>query len=130
MSNGLLRTGFEKVSAARPKPPVNVIAPRMAGRKQQHEIDEAEPDPRRPRGRLLHSACRVEIVPLSASDLRTALKGLDSLRYGVGDLDEALRRIVATTHDLFSVDGAALMLIDAEFALRNAAVSDPRLEQL
>jgi len=69
-------------------------------------------------------------VSFSIGDLRAALKGLDSLRYGAGDLQEALRRIVSTTHDLFSVDGAALMLIDGEFALRNAAVSDSRLEQL
>jgi GAF domain-containing protein len=69
-------------------------------------------------------------VPFSASDLRAALKRLDSLRYGVTDLHEALRRIVSSTHDLFAVDGAALMLVDGELALRNAAVSDERLQQL
>lgn len=69
-------------------------------------------------------------MPFSVSDLKKALKGLDSLRYGVGDLHEALHRIVSTTHDLFSVDGAALMLMDAELALRNAAASDSRLDQL
>ena len=47
-----------------------------------------------------------------------------------GTCSRARRRIVSTTHDLFSVDGAALMLIDGELALRNAAVSDCRLEQL
>jgi GAF domain-containing protein len=69
-------------------------------------------------------------VSFSVSELRAALKGLDRLRYAAGDLQEALRRIVSTTHDLFSVDGAALMLIDSDLALRNAAVSDSRLEQL
>ena len=69
-------------------------------------------------------------MPFSVHDLRKALKGLDSLRYGVGDLQEAMRRIVSTTHDLFSVDGAALMLIDAEMALRNAASSDSRMDRL
>jgi GAF domain-containing protein len=69
-------------------------------------------------------------MPFSVHDLRTALKGLDSLRYGVGDLQEAMRRIVSTTHDLFSVDGAALMLIDGELALRNAATSDSRMDLL
>ncbi len=69
-------------------------------------------------------------MTFSVHDLRQALKGLDSLRYGVGDLEEAMRRIVSTTHDLFSVDGAALMLIDGELALRNAATSDERMEQL
>ena len=38
--------------------------------------------------------------------------------------------IVSTTHDLFSVDGAALMLIDHDLALRNAAASDPRMEHV
>ena len=69
-------------------------------------------------------------MPFNVGDLRKALKDLDSLRYGAGDLQEALERIVSTTHNLFSVDGAALMLIDGDLFLRNAAVSDPRLEQL
>ena len=69
-------------------------------------------------------------MAFNVGDVRAALKSLDTLRYGAGDLQEALRRIVSTTHDLFSVDGAALMLIDGELALRNAAVSDCRLEQL
>ncbi len=73
---------------------------------------------------------RASIVAFSASELRAALKGLDNLRYGAGDLADALRRIVSTTHDLFAVDGAALMLMDSELALRNAAVSDPRLDHL
>lgn len=69
-------------------------------------------------------------MPFSVPELKAALKGLDTLRYGSGDLDEKLRRIVSTTHDLFSVDGAALMLMDGEMTLRNAAVSDSRLDQL
>ena len=70
------------------------------------------------------------ILPFTLSELREALKGLDSLRYGATSLDDALGRIVATTHDLFNVDGAALMLMDSELVLRNAAVSDPRLDHL
>jgi GAF domain-containing protein len=69
-------------------------------------------------------------LPFTVSEAREALKSLDSLRYAAGSLDDALTRIVATTHDLFSVDGAALMLIDPELVLRNAAVSDPRLDHL
>ncbi len=69
-------------------------------------------------------------MPFTLSDLRAALSGLNSLRYGATDLGDALRRIVSTTHGLFSVDGAALMLMDAELTLRNAAVSDPRLDLL
>lgn len=69
-------------------------------------------------------------MPFTVSEAREALKKLDSLRYGAGSIDDALNRIVATTHDLFSVDGAGLMLIDSELVLRNAAVSDPRLDHL
>ncbi len=64
------------------------------------------------------------------SELRAALKDLDRLRYGAEDLNGAIHLVVSTTHDLFSVDGAGLMLIDGEMALRNAAVSDPRMDKL
>ena len=69
-------------------------------------------------------------MTFSASELREALKGLDHLRYGTDDLEQAVDLIVSTTHDLFSVDGAALMLLDPDLALRNAAASDPRMEHL
>ena len=69
-------------------------------------------------------------MAFSAVELREALRGLDHLRYGTDDLEQAIDLIVSTTHDLFSVDGAALMLLDRDLALRNAAVSDPRMEHL
>jgi GAF domain-containing protein len=69
-------------------------------------------------------------VTFSAKDLREALKGLDHLRYGTSDLEQALGLIVSTTHDLFSVDGASLMLMDRDLSLRNAAASDPRMDLL
>lgn len=69
-------------------------------------------------------------MPFSVDELKVALRGLDSIRYGADDLPGALRKIVRTTHDLFSVDGAALMLLDSEMVLRNAAVSDDRLSSL
>jgi GAF domain-containing protein len=69
-------------------------------------------------------------VTFSAKDLREALKGLDHLRYGTNDLRQAVELIVSTTHDLFSVDGAALMLMDRDLSLRNAAASDPRMDLL
>jgi GAF domain-containing protein len=69
-------------------------------------------------------------VTFSARDLREALKGLDHLRYGTTDLEQAIGLIVSTTHDLFSVDGAALMLMDRELLLRNAAASDSRMDLL
>ena len=69
-------------------------------------------------------------MTFSATDLREALKGLDHLRYGTTDLEQAVDLIVSTTHDLFSVDGAALMLMDRDLSLRNAAASDPRMDLL
>jgi len=52
------------------------------------------------------------------------------VRFAASDIHAAIERIVKTTHDLFSVDGAALMLVDAEMVLRNVAASDERLQQL
>lgn len=69
-------------------------------------------------------------MSFSATDLREALKELDHLRYGTTDLEQAVDLIVSTTHDLFSVDGAALMLMDRDLLLRNAAASDPRMDLL
>jgi len=69
-------------------------------------------------------------VSFTVEDLHAALRGLDSVRYGASDLHTAVHRIVAATHDLFSVDGAALMLIDDQLRLRNVASSDDRLDHL
>ena len=72
-------------------------------------------------------------MPMSAHEVRQALHELGDLRYAAGNLDEALRRIVQCTHDLFAVDGASLMLIDPDQLLRSVADSDKRvgdLEQL
>jgi ANTAR domain/GAF domain len=69
-------------------------------------------------------------LAFTAEEIRDALKTLDSVRFGAGDLHTAMERIVGTTHDLFGVDGAALMLVDEELALRNAAASDDRLQFL
>jgi GAF domain-containing protein len=69
-------------------------------------------------------------MPMSAAEVRRALRELDDLRYSAGDLDEALRRIVLATHRLFAVDGAGLMLVDPDQLLRNVAVSDRRVDHL
>src|SRR5215211_6522113 len=69
-------------------------------------------------------------MPMSANEVRHALRNLDDLRYAAGNLDEALRRIVDATHQLFAVDGAGLMLIDPDQLLRNVAVSDQRVDHL
>jgi GAF domain-containing protein len=69
-------------------------------------------------------------MPMSAREVREALHELGDLRYSAGDLDEALRRIVQCTHDLFAVDGASLMLIDPDQLLRSVADSDERVGHL
>jgi GAF domain-containing protein len=69
-------------------------------------------------------------MPMSAGEVRQALRELDDLRYAAGDLDQALRRIVLSTHRLFAVDGAGLMLLDPDRLLRNVAVSDERVDHL
>jgi GAF domain-containing protein len=69
-------------------------------------------------------------MPTSAREVRHALRELEDLRYAAGNLDEALRRIVEATHQLFAVDGAGLMLVDPDQLLRNIAVSDRRVHDL
>ena len=69
-------------------------------------------------------------MPMSANEVRHALRELEDLRYAAGNLDEALRRIVEATHQLFAVDGAGLMLVDPDQLLRNVAVSDRRVHDL
>jgi GAF domain-containing protein len=72
----------------------------------------------------------VSAMPMSAKEVRQALRELDELRYAAGNLDDALRRIVDATHQLFAVDGAGLMLIDPDQLLRNVADSDRRVDDL
>jgi anti-anti-sigma factor len=75
-------------------------------------------------------------LPLGASmtvtlqDVRHALHELGRLRFGELRVEEAMHRIVETTHAIFSVDGAGLMLADADHHLRNAAVSDDQVRRL
>src|SRR5215217_7551400 len=69
-------------------------------------------------------------MPMSANEVRHALRKLEDLRYAAGNLDQALRRIVDATHQLFAVDGAGLMLLDPDQLLRNIAVSDRRIDDL
>jgi len=69
-------------------------------------------------------------MTLSPQDLHRALNELGDLRFGEIDVDEAMHRIVRTTHTIFDVDGAGLMLTDEDQVLRNAAVSDDRLAHL
>src|SRR6202451_647902 len=69
-------------------------------------------------------------MTVTPQDVRHALHELGRLRFGEMRVGEAMHQIVQTTHAIFSVDGAGLMLADAEHHLRNAAVSDERLRHL
>jgi GAF domain-containing protein len=67
---------------------------------------------------------------VSAQDVRHALEELGRLRFGEMSVEDAIREIVHTTHSMFAVDGAGLMLCDADQHLRNVAASDQRFEHL
>src|SRR5487761_1775393 len=69
-------------------------------------------------------------MAVSLRDVRRALTELGKLRFGEMRVEDAMHEIVQTTHTIFDVDGAALMLADAEHHLRNAVVSDERLRHL
>jgi GAF domain-containing protein len=69
-------------------------------------------------------------MDLSLRDVRQALAQLGRLRFGEMSVQEAMEEIVQTTNTIFNVDGAALMLADADYHLRNVAVSDDRLAYL
>jgi GAF domain-containing protein len=63
-------------------------------------------------------------------DVRQALSELGRLRFGEMRVEEAMHQVVHTTHAIFAVDGAGLMLADADHHLLNAAVSDDRMKHL
>jgi GAF domain-containing protein len=67
---------------------------------------------------------------ISVGDVREALAQLGKLRFGELSIEDAMKEIVQTTHAIFNVDGAVLMLADTEHHLRNAAVSHDRLAYL
>ncbi len=69
-------------------------------------------------------------MTVTPQDVRHALNELGRLRFGEMRVDEAMHQIVRTTHTIFAVDGAGLMLADGEHHLRNAAVSDDRVRHL
>jgi GAF domain-containing protein len=69
-------------------------------------------------------------MDISARDVHQALHELGKLRFGEMRVEDAMREIVQTTHTIFDVDGAGLMLADAHHHLRNVAVSDERLGRL
>lgn len=69
-------------------------------------------------------------MEISLEDVRHALVELGRLRFGEMRVEEAIKEIVQTTHSMFAVDGAGLMLADAEQHLRSVAASDDRFAHL
>jgi hypothetical protein len=69
-------------------------------------------------------------MSVSVHDVRHALNELGKLRFGEMRVEDAMHQIVQTTHAIFSVDGAGLMLADVDHHLLNAAVSDERMGHL
>jgi len=56
-------------------------------------------------------------MSVSVHDVRHALTELGRLRFGEMRVEEAMHQIVETTHAIFSVDGAGLMLADASLGI-------------
>ena len=67
---------------------------------------------------------------VSLHEVRAALGELGRFRFGEMRVEDALHEIVHTTHTMFDVDGAGLMLTDSEQQLRSVAASDDRLAHL
>jgi GAF domain-containing protein len=69
-------------------------------------------------------------MKISLHDVHQTLVELGKLRFGEMGVEDAIREIVHTTHAMFDVDGAGLMLADAEQHLRSVAASDDRFAHL
>lgn len=69
-------------------------------------------------------------MEISLEDVRHALVELGRLRFGEMRVEDAMKEIAQTTHSLFDVDGAGLMLADREQHLRSVAASDDRFQHL
>jgi GAF domain-containing protein len=67
---------------------------------------------------------------ISTHDVHQALVKLGGLRFGEMGVEDAIREVVHTTHAMFDVDGAGLMLTDADQHLRSVAASDDRFAHL
>src|SRR5579862_4614748 len=67
---------------------------------------------------------------ISSHDVHQALIKLGGLRFGEMGVEDAIREVVHTTHAMFDVDGAGLMLADTDQHLRNVAASDDRFRHL
>ena len=69
-------------------------------------------------------------MDVSLHDVHQALVKLGKLRFGAMSVEDAIREVVHTTHAMLDVDGAGLLLADAEQRLCNVAASDARFAHL
>ena len=69
-------------------------------------------------------------MAVNMQDVSSAMAELGKLRFGEMKVEDAMQEIVRSTHAIFDVDGAGLMLADADHHLRNVAVSDDRMAHL
>ena len=69
-------------------------------------------------------------MDISLHDVHQAMRELGKLRFGEMRVQDAISEVVHTTHSMFDVDGAGLMLVDDEQHLRNVAASDDRFRHL
>jgi GAF domain-containing protein len=69
-------------------------------------------------------------MTVSLYDVHRALTDLGRLRFGEMSVEDGIREIARTTHTVFDVDGAGLMLTDADQRLRTVAASDQRFAHL
>jgi GAF domain-containing protein len=69
-------------------------------------------------------------MQVSTHDVHEALMELGKLRFGEMNVEDAISEIVRTTHAMFDVDGAGLMVADTDHHLRTLASSDERLTHL
>jgi GAF domain-containing protein len=69
-------------------------------------------------------------VDVSLHDVHQAMRELGKLRFGELRVEDAISEVVQTTHTMFGVDGAGLMLVDDEQHLCKVAASDDRFGHL
>ena len=69
-------------------------------------------------------------MDVSLHEVHQALLELGKFRFGEMRVEDAMREIVHTTHTMFDVDGAGMMLADADQHLRSVAASDDRFAHL
>jgi len=69
-------------------------------------------------------------MDITLHDVHEALVKLGTLRFAEMGVEDAIREIVRTTHNMFTVDGAGLLLTGSSEELRTVAASDDRFAHL